>query len=305
MRRGESSKTIVREVKANELESLPEAIHEWSSGFIEIPATRNLISSSAFDSAGCFVAEEDSAPAGCVALTRLPRKGSIVIRYLSTRRAVSHSEIVELLLARALEHIETAKPEFLRATTPAVQPYVDAYKKFGFKPVRRDFRIIWDLKEAADFSKTDLKFSDVTDNSVEEVSHVFVEMLHPFWDWRTEEQGGEATVARSFREAFMKQERWISGCVGKKIVGLVGLIPNFYGEGGARFRGVYVTPEFRGRGYGGAMMSKGLEWARRLGQRSMTVYTFSFLDSLAPGALLYMRSGGRINSEYLQLRRAS
>jgi len=36
----------------------------------------------------------------------------------------------------------------------------------------------------------------------------------------------------------------------------------------------------------------------------MTVYTFSYLDSLAPGALLYLKSGGRIESEYLQMQRA-
>jgi hypothetical protein len=45
-------------------------------------------------------------------------------------------------------------------------------------------------------------------------------------------------------------------------------------------------------------------WAKRQGQHKMTVYTFSYLDSLAPGALLYLKSGGRIESEYLQMQRA-
>jgi hypothetical protein len=33
------------------------------------------------------------------------------------------------------------------------------------------------------------------------------------------------------------------------------------------------------------------------------VYTFSYLDSLAPGALLYLKTGGKVEAEYLQLAR--
>src|SRR6266568_4171029 len=40
-----------------------------------------------------------------------------------------------------------------------------------------------------------------------------------------------------------------------------------------------------------------------LGQREMIVHTFSYLESLAPGALLYLKSGGKIEAEYLQLSR--
>jgi len=52
------------------------------------------------------------------------------------------------------------------------------------------------------------------------------------------------------------------------------------------------------------MMSQASSWAKKLGQDKMTVYTFSYLESLAPGALLYIRSGGKIESEYLQMQRA-
>jgi hypothetical protein len=31
--------------------------------------------------------------------------------------------------------------------------------------------------------------------------------------------------------------------------------------------------------------------------------TLAFIDHLAPGAILYLRSGGRIEAEYLQLER--
>ena len=53
-----------------------------------------------------------------------------------------------------------------------------------------------------------------------------------------------------------------------------------------------------------AIMREALSWAAKLGQRNMSVYTFSYLDSLAPGALLYLKSGGKIDSEYLQLQKS-
>ena len=48
-------------------------------------------------------------------------------------------------------------------------------------------------------------------------------------------------------------------------------------------------------------MSEIASFAKTLGQRQMVVYTFSYLDSLAPGALLYLKTGGKIEAEYLQL----
>jgi hypothetical protein len=50
-------------------------------------------------------------------------------------------------------------------------------------------------------------------------------------------------------------------------------------------------------------MSEIARVAKTLGQRKMVVYTFSYLDSLAPGAQLYLKTGGKIEAEYLQLTR--
>jgi hypothetical protein len=51
-------------------------------------------------------------------------------------------------------------------------------------------------------------------------------------------------------------------------------------------------------------MNEAINWAKNLGQKKMTVFTFSYLECLAPGALLYIKTGGKIESEYLQLQRA-
>jgi RimJ/RimL family protein N-acetyltransferase len=185
-----------------------------------------------------------------------------------------------------------------------MQPYVDVYKSFAFKPIRRDFRITWDLTKTPESPTKQVEIREVTEKTAPEIAKVLVESIRPYWDWRTEEQGGEGAVAQRFQEGISKGERWLSGSVGKEIVGLTGLIPDYYKTGDARFRGTFVVPKHRGRGYGQTMMSQASSWAKKLGQDKMTVYTFSYLECLAPGALLYIKSGGKIESEYLQMQRA-
>ena len=272
--------------------------------FVDMPGTRKLISSDAFDPEGCFLAREKGAVVGCIAVTSLPRKNWLVIRYLAAKHAMSRIDVVEKLLERALEYVETRRAEFLRATTPAIQPYVDVYKGFGFKPLRRDFRITWDLRDTSNSPSKLIEINEVSEKTAREIEKRFVESLRPYWDWRTEEQGGEEAVAHNFRDGLKRGERWLSGHVGEELVGFTGLIPDYYKTGDARFRGTYVLPEYRGKGYGRILMNEVSNWAKTLGQQKMTVYTFSYLDSLAPGALLYIKSGGMIDSEYLQMQRA-
>jgi GNAT superfamily N-acetyltransferase len=295
---------MVRVAEPEELGALPKSLQDWTSGFIEVPGTKRVLSSSAFDPAGCFVAEDKRSIVGCVAVTNLPRKNWLVIRYLAAKNALSRVYAVEKLLSRALQYVETKNTEFLRATTPSIQPYVDVYKSFAFKPIRRDFRITWELTGTPEVANNHLEIGEVTEKTAPEIAEVYVESIRPYWDWRTEEQGGEETVANNFRDGLKSGERWLSGHVGKELVGFTGLIPDYYKAGDARFRGAYVLPKFRGKGYGRTLMNEVSSWAKKRGQHKMTVYTFSYLDSLAPGALLYIKSGGKIESEYLQMQRA-
>src|SRR5947208_9409552 len=84
----------------------------------------------------------------------------------------------------------------MRATTPAIQPYVDVYKGFGFKPLRRDFRITWDLRDASHSLSKRVEINEVAEKTAREIEERFVESIRPYWDWRTEEQGGEEAVAQ-------------------------------------------------------------------------------------------------------------
>ena len=293
--------TAIRALRPGEEGTLLGILDSAFGPFHNETDARTLLSSPRFDPDACFIAEERGSPVGSVAVTPLPREKWFVIRYLAVGRTQRKSEIAEGLLVRAREYTKSRGAKFVRAMTPAIQPYVGVYKKQGFVPVRRDFRIRWDISGATLDEKTSLKTEGVTEERSREAAQVFVTSLSPIWDWRTEEQGGPGAVANSFGEGLKHGERWFLCLENGEVVGLTGLIPDFYKPGEARFRGAYVAPEHRGRGTGLAVMKEASGLARKLDQNRMVVYTFSDLDCLAPGALLYLRSGGRIETEYTQL----
>ncbi len=279
-------------------------LNEAFGQFQDPQEIRNVLGSPFFNPDGCFIANGDGSSIGCVAVTNLPRKNWLVIRYLAVKRLMSKTQVANKLLGRALEYAESKRSEYLRATTPAIQPYVDVYKTLGFKPIRRDFRISWNLQENPSTLGKEIDLQEVTSENLEMATGIFVKSLNPFWDWRTEEQGGQEAVARSFAQEPGGGAKWMLAVSRRHVVGLTGLIPDYYKAGESRFRGAYVVPEQRAKGLGMAIMREALSWAAKLAQRKMTVYTFSYLDSLAPGALLYLKSGGKIDSEYLQLQKS-
>jgi len=293
----------VRAFSHGEESALLDVLSDAFGSFADVPRTKAVLSSRRFDADGCFIAEENGVPIGWVAATRLPRDNWFVIRYLSVRRATLQTSIAENLLARAITYVESKEPEFLRATTPAVQPYVEVYRKFGFEPLRRDFRISWQIDDVRCTGDSRLETEEVSDETMDSAGNLFVRALSPYWDWRTEEEGGIVAVAESFKEDRSRGARWILARSNKERVGLVGISPDYYEPGVAWFRGAFVLPEHRGKRIGSALMSEISKFAKTIGQREMIVYTFSYLDSLAPGALLYLKSGGKIEAEYLQLAR--
>jgi len=293
----------VRTFSHGEESALLEILRDAFGSFADLPRTKAALSSRRFDSDGCFVAEENGVPIGWLTVTSLPRDKWFAIRYLSIRRARLQTTVAESLLSRAITYVESKRPEFLRATTPAVQPYVEVYQKFGFKPLRRDFRISWQMDSVPRTGDLQLETEEVSEGTMDSASGLFVKALSPYWDWRTEEEGGITAVAESFKEDRSRGARWILARSGKEHVGLVGIIPDYYERGVAWFRGAFVLPEHREKRIGSALMSEISRFAKTLGQRKMVVYTFSYLDSLAPGALLYLKTGGKIEAEYLQLAR--
>ena len=149
------------------------------------------LSSRRFDPKACFIADENNIPRGWIAVTHLPRYKWFVIRYLSVSRSTPHPKIAECLLAKGIELVESENAEYVRATTPAIESYVETYQKYGFKPVRKDFRISWRLTDIPNREDPRIETAQVSEENIDQAGEIFVRSLSPFWDWRTEEKAGQ------------------------------------------------------------------------------------------------------------------
>ena len=106
-----------------------------------VPRVKVEISGPYFNREGSFIAEKNGSAVGCVGLRNFPREKWLDIRYLAVRDSESRALVAEKLVAKAIRHADSIHCETLKAHVPAVQPYVDVYKRSGFEPVRRSLRI--------------------------------------------------------------------------------------------------------------------------------------------------------------------
>jgi len=252
------------------------------------------------DQEGSLIAERDGSMIGCVGLYKLDRPGWFEISKLAVRD-IKPEDLAKRMVAKVLENLEAGQLKFLKASTPSVQPYVDVYKSLGFEPVRRSLRIIWDLAKVPS-KPSRFETRELDKDSADEAANVWIEGLRPYWNYWIEESGGPDEIKAWTRlSVTTKSQTWIGAFDNKKLVGLAMIRPDSYGLGEARFNGAYALPDFRGRGIGSDLMNAVLREAKRLNQHTMRVYTLAFLDHLAPGAVLYLKSGGKIEAEFLQL----
>ncbi len=249
---------------------------------------------------GSFVAERDNAIVGCIGTIKLGQEGWFEVRNLATKD--SDPGVQSKLVSHALDYAQSRNPRLVKAFTPAVQPYVDAYKQAGFEPIRRSLRVRWDVPTAVPRGKEeDVQTRLLSGQDADEAGDAWVAGLRPYWDWWIEENGGAKEVADWVKSSVPKDPGWIGAFSKGKLVGLSILRSDAYGPGDARFNGAYTIPEYRGQGVGRRLMDATLQEAARTGQKVMRVYTIAYLDHLAPGAVLYLKTGGRIEAEYLQL----
>src|SRR5207245_10221157 len=96
----------MRSIGSDEHDVLLNILGESLGQFLDQPGTKSLISSDAFNPDGCFLARQKGSDVGCVAVTNLPRKNWLVIRYLAAKHATSRIDDVEQLLGRPLEYLD-------------------------------------------------------------------------------------------------------------------------------------------------------------------------------------------------------
>ena len=254
----------------------------------------------ALDPEGSLVAERNGSIIGSVGLFKLDRLGWFEISKLAVRDE-KPEDLARQLLRMVLGNLGVKNPRFLKATTPSIQPYVDVYKSQGFEPVRRSIRIYWDIS-SVQTRPAKIETRELEKDSADEAADVWVKGLRPYWDYWIEESGGAEELKAWTRQSISdKTQRWLGAFIDRKLVGLAMIRADSYGPGEARFNGAYALPEFRGKGIGSELMNATFREAQRLNQKTMRVYTLAFLDHLAPGAVLYLKSGGKIEAEFLQL----
>jgi GNAT superfamily N-acetyltransferase len=255
------------------------------------------------DAKGSLVAIRGRSTVGCVALYKLGSPGSYQIEKLAV--IGNDADLARKLVSRAIRQVDSRRPRYLKASTPALQPYVDVYEDAGFRPVRRILDVSWDLKTVTfRVERPDVRIERVTKDSAKEASRVWVEGLRPFWDWWIAEEGGPRKLGAWVRKSVTKGDSWIGAFIDRKLVGLTYLRPDLYGKGWAWFNGIYVLPKFRGKQVGSVLMSAAIGELWRMRQKKLSIYTLAFLDHLAPGAILYLKSGAKIEAEHLELQRS-
>ncbi len=274
-----------------------------SFGSIEhLPRVRSDLSKTDPNRQGFFVAEKAGSTVGCIAVVSFPRKNWYDLRYLAVKDAFSNLEILDELIRKAVADVEARGCEYLKATTPAVQPYVDMYEKFQFTAVRRTLRLAWDLTGGFERRKHSAEVKELSKDDARRVGEMIVEGHLPYWDWWFEEQGG--AEVRDWPGKFgFPVGTWLGSIHEDKLTSLAGFLPDAYGPGEARLKCFCVLPGFRGIGIGSALLSETLDRVKWFGQTKMVIYTFAYMDSLPPGAVTYLKSGAKIEGEYLQLQK--
>ncbi len=264
---------------------------------------RQLVRSKNFSPEFLFFAAFGKEIVGSVRIQPLPRKDYYELWDLAVSKKYQKSQVLDILLEKALNFLKVKKSQFIRGYTLSIEPYVSAYVYKGLKPTRRMFRIDWNPKEDLPHMQTreDIIVKEGSSYDPEKLANIFVKALSPFWDWWILDYGGPEELAKVMKARFFSvsnKMRWLVAELDKEPVGLTGYTSR---NGNGRFFGVHVLPRYRMKQIGSTLMNNVLDKVKRSGLKSLRVYTVAFLDHLAPGAILYLKSGGRISAEYLQL----
>lgn len=298
-----SAEPVVRNFRAGDEQLLSRLLEEAFGHIEHLPRARIDLARADPSRQGFFVAEKAGSAAGCIAVINFPRKHWYNLRYLAVRDAFSSLGTCNRLVQTAVAYADARGYEYLKATTPAVQPYVETYVKSQFIPVRRTLRLAWDLNSVFEGRKQPITLRELSKDDAGKVGEMIVEGHLPYWDWWFEEQGGAGVKDWPARFGF-PLGNWLGSIHQEKISGLAGFLPDAYGPGEARLECFCVLPAFRSMGIGSALLSETLVRAKQSGQRKLVIYTFAYLDSLPPGAVTYLKSGAKIEGEYLQLQKA-
>ncbi len=259
-----------------------------------------IIKSDDFVPEASFVALENNDIVGFVRTKRLRNTGRYEIWDLAVLK--DYWEVASILLENVLSYMSRVRAYLIRAHTLPIDPYVSTYIKYGFKPVRRILRIDWNLENKLPELQINntVSIKEASEYSSETIAKLFVESIKPYWNWWIEDYGGDRELIKIVGDWF-QYGIWLVAEIDDKPIGITGVIPSEKDPLHGIFQGVMVHPEYRMMRVGSTLMNKILKTIIGLGFKTLSVYTVAFLDRLAPGAILYLKSGGKIIREYIHL----
>ncbi|HEV2138839.1 MAG TPA: GNAT family N-acetyltransferase [Nitrososphaerales archaeon] len=165
-------------------EAIIPAIMEKSFGNLElIPRVKYSVGGPYFSPEGSFIAEKNGEAVGCIGLVKLPRTNWFELKYLGVIPDGLSPTTADKLLDLSIHTAESKGVERLKASTPAVQPYFDLYKKKGFEPARRQLQVGWDLTKEPEPALDSVQTKELEKDMAAEARHVWVANLRPYWVW--------------------------------------------------------------------------------------------------------------------------
>lgn len=180
------SALAVRSFRRSDEESFLELQTEAFRGLEYLPRIKAGMPT--LDHEGSFVAERNGRIVGCVGFFKLDRPHWFEIRNLAIKSS-EETSTAKKLTNKAIAYAKSKGAEYVKASTPAVEPYVDLYKEAGFDPVRRSLRIAWDLA-TCEARESRIISKELSKESADDAAKVWVQGLRPYWDYWIEEQGG-------------------------------------------------------------------------------------------------------------------
>jgi GNAT superfamily N-acetyltransferase len=268
-----------------------------------------------FEEKGLFFAQDGEDVVGTVAAVPLKHLAKKKARVTDLAVLPSHRRhgVGSALLNAAVTYFEKAGVKEAEAWSWDAASFLEFYQKRGFKPVRKQLAIYWNLtKPFPKFevnTKVDVKNAKLTDLDV--LAELASKAYLPYWDWWYEDYGGTERVRAEWRKRV--QEELESGYV--HFIALdegtpIGfsaaqidqrLIENKGVKLGTIWGGVAVLPEYRRRHVGSRLLKESLLFLRKKGMEKAMVGTFSYLGSNAPAVNLYVKSGGKITREFVSM----
>ena len=266
---------------------------------VTVEAVRDLVSTAMYSMAALV----NNRPVAFASSIGFP--GAVEVRNLAVYPGYGAvlRRLLEVMLSRLEPELGSRLVRVSALGTPSI---IEAVSALGLNPVRRILKVRWVLGSHATrcAGKVSGKVSVIRVSELgqpEYVARAYLEGIRTHWDWwiRSEKGGYEPALADVTRWLEENPSRWFAATIQDRIVGASGYNPHRRLAGAVWLAGVAVRPEYRLSGIGWALLCAVLDSASGEGFREAVVYTYSPMTGLAPGATLYLKSGGLIQAEYV------